>query len=63
MSLPSFNTNVPVYVTNETAEGLVMTYSTSVYFAFFLFRLILLNMAVWGILGLYEAVKVIQGIY
>lgn len=44
--------SVPVYVTNETADGYVFTLNMNVLATLLLFVLIVLNAFMWGIFGI-----------
>lgn len=59
MALQGLGTSIPVYTTRKTADGYTMTYSMSAWMPFLALFLVVLNMIVWGVIGLYEAYKVV----
>lgn len=48
---------VPVYVTRETADRMVMTYSLAAWMPLLILFLAALNAICWGVIGLVEVVK------
>lgn len=55
------NTSLPVYVTRKTANGQTASYSCPAWMPIFAVLLFLLNVIVWGGIGLYEAGRLIVG--
>lgn len=47
------NSDFPVYVTNETAEGHIGKFTLNVYAAFVLYLIVVANAFGWGAYGLY----------
>lgn len=55
----SLRDSVPIYVTRSWADGSVAHYDMPVCMPLVAMLLIWLNVIVWGLLGLYEAVRVV----
>ena len=50
--------DIPFYVTRKTANGKTGSFSGNIYFMLFLMLLIQVNVALWGIAGIYMFFKV-----
>lgn len=58
--MANLGTPVPVYTTRKSANGQTFTYSMSAWLPFLAMSLVTMNVIVWGVIGLYEAYKVIS---
>jgi len=52
---------MPLYVTRKTANGETGSLSISVWSALLILLLVVFNIIVWGLIGLYEAARVVFG--
>lgn len=59
MSLRDFGVSAPVYVTNPTAGKFIAHYSMPLWMSLLAMFLAWMNAVVWGVIGLYVAVKVV----
>lgn len=55
--LGDLGASAPVYVTRKTAGGVVAHYSLSIWMSLLAMCLVWLNIVVWGVIGLVEAVR------
>lgn len=58
MSAKGLGTAMPVYVTRQTADGLIAQYSLSLWMTLLAVFLLWANVVAWGIVGLIYAVRV-----
>lgn len=50
---------IPLYVTRKTADGLIGEWSISPYVGLLIWFIFLINVLLWGGVGIYEALKFI----
>jgi len=58
MKFWGLNQSMPVYVTRETGNGVIASYSLSAWMTLLAIALIWLNVVIWSAIGLYEAVRI-----
>lgn len=54
----NLNASAPIYVTRKNADGIIATYSLSIWMTLLALMIVWTNIVVWGGIGLYEAVRV-----
>lgn len=54
-------TAIPVHVTRQTADGYTGSLTLSVWMQLLILLLVWLNAVAWGLIGLYEAARVVLG--
>ena len=58
MSVKNLGQTMPVYVTRKMGNGDIVYYSMSIWMSLLVMFLAWINVVVWGVLGLYFAVRV-----
>lgn len=57
----NLSASIPVYVTRKTADGYTGSLSLSIWMQLLALLLVWGNGVAWGLIGLYEAVRVVAG--